>query len=64
MKNDSSTPAPEGEKAPSFGIGSFLFGVVLAFVFFLLAQSMVRHRYCEGRKIDHLTTQTPIHVGP
>jgi hypothetical protein len=25
---------------------------------------MVRHRFCQGRQIEHITTQTPIHVGP
>ena len=45
--------------------GAFLlFCVVLAVIFFVLAQSMVRHRFCEGRRIDHLTIQTPVHVGP
>ena len=64
MTTYSNTPAPEGEKPPSFGIGKFLFVVVLAVVFFLLAQSMVRHRFCQGRQIEHITTQAPIHVGP
>jgi hypothetical protein len=25
---------------------------------------MVRHRFCQGRQIEHITTQAPIHVGP
>jgi hypothetical protein len=40
------TPA-EG-KPPWFGIGKFLFIVVLAVIFFLLAQSMVHHRFFRG----------------
>ena len=58
------TPAPSGRKGPSFGIGSFLFAVVLAFIFFLLGQSMVRHRFCRGHRVDHPTPQAPIPVGP
>ncbi len=64
MTTYSNTPAPAGRKAPSFGIGNFLFVVVLAFLFFLLAQSMVRHRFCEGRRINQPTPQAPIPIGP
>ena len=42
MTTYSNTPAPEGEKPPSFGIGKFLFVVVLAVILFLLGQGMVR----------------------
>ena len=48
MTTYSNTPAPEGEKPPSFGIGKFLFVVVLAVILFLLVQSMVRHRFFRG----------------
>jgi hypothetical protein len=44
---DSNTTA-SGRKPPRFGIGSVLLAVVLAVIFFLLAQSMVRHRFHEG----------------
>ena len=64
MTEYSNMPAPEGETPPSFGMGKFLFAIALGFVFLLLAQSMVRHRFCQGRQINHLTTQTPIRVGP
>ena len=64
MITNSETAAHEGERPPSFGIGNFLFTVVLAFIFFLLAQSMVRHRFCEGRRINHPTSQAPIPIGP
>ena len=42
------TTDPTGRKPPSFGIGQFLFVVVLAVILFLLGQSMVRHRFFEG----------------
>jgi hypothetical protein len=64
MTTYSKTPAPEGETPPSFGIGQFLFAVVLTVVLFLLVQSMVRHRFCQGRQINHFETQAPIPVGP
>ena len=64
MTTNSETAAHKGERPPSFGIGNFLFIVVLAFVFFLLAQSMVRHRFCEGRRINQPTPQAPIPIGP
>jgi hypothetical protein len=38
------TTGPTGSKPPSFGIGQFLFVVVLAVILLLLGQSMVRHR--------------------
>ena len=64
MTTNSETAGPEGERPPSFGIGNFLFIVVLAFVFFLLAQSMVRHRFHKGRRIEQPTPQATIPVGP
>ncbi len=36
------TPTPAGREPPSFGIGQFLFVVVLVVILFLLSQSMVR----------------------
>lgn len=42
------TTSPAGPEPPSFGIGRFLFVVVLAAAFFLLGQSMVRHRFFQG----------------
>ena len=51
MTTNSETAGPEGERPPSFGIGNFLFIVVLAFIFFLLAQSMVRHRFFGGQRV-------------
>jgi hypothetical protein len=37
-----------GREPPSFGLGQFLFVAVLAVIFFLLGQSMVRHRFFQG----------------
>ncbi len=45
------TTDPAGRKPPSFGIGQFLFVVVLAVILFLLGQSMVRHRFHEGGRV-------------
>jgi hypothetical protein len=36
----------------------------LVLILVLLAQSIVRHRFCEGRRIQQLTPQTPIPIGP
>ena len=40
-----------GRKPPSFGIGQFLFVVVLAVILLLLGQNMVRHRFFGGQRI-------------
>jgi len=42
------TTTPEGRKSTWLGVAKFLFIVVLVAVFFLLAQSMVRHRFFRG----------------
>jgi len=42
------TTDPAGRKPPSFGLGQFLFVVVLAAILILLGQSMVRHRFHQG----------------
>jgi hypothetical protein len=51
MTTHSNTPAPEGDKPPSFGIGTLLFAVVLAVIFFLV-QGMVRHRFFRGGRVN------------
>jgi hypothetical protein len=48
MTTNSNRTAPAGRKSPWFGIGKFLLLVVLVVTFFLLAQSMVRHRFFRG----------------
>ena len=42
------TPTSAWREPPSFGIGQFLFVVVLVVVLFLFGQSMVRHRFFQG----------------
>jgi len=64
MTTNSETAGPEGERPPSFGIGNFVFTIVLAFILVLLAQSMVRHHFCGGRRINQPTPQAPIPIGP
>ena len=49
MTTDSNSAGPAGRKPPQFGIGSLIFVVALAVVFFLLGQSMVRHRFFKRR---------------
>ena len=43
---------PGKEKSPWFQVGQFLFLLVLAVAAFLLARSMVRHRFFQGSRID------------
>ena len=40
------------EKSAWFQVGQFLFLLALAVAGFLLAQSMVRHRFFQGGRID------------
>ena len=44
------TPTRNGREPPNFGIRQFLFVAVLAIIFFLLGQSMVRHRFFQGSR--------------
>jgi hypothetical protein len=48
MTTDSDTPGAEERRSIWLGIGKFLFIVVLAVLFFLLAHNMVRHRFFRG----------------
>ena len=59
MTTNSKTTNPVRQKSPWLAIGRFLFFVVLAVAFFLLAQSMVRHRFHEGGRIDRHGTLRP-----
>lgn len=59
MITHSSKTAPSGRNSPSFGIGSFLFIVVLTVIPFLLAESMVRHRFHEGGQINRSGSVSP-----
>jgi hypothetical protein len=51
MTTSLNTPTPAGREPPSFGIGQFLFVVVLAVILFLLGQGMVHHRFHEGGRV-------------
>ncbi len=51
MTPDSKPTVPAGQKPPSFGTGKLLFTVFLAVIFFLLAQSMVRHNFHQGQRM-------------
>jgi len=59
MTTDSNSAAPGGRKPPRFGIGTFLFIGILAVIFFLLGQSMVRHRFFRGGWINRNGTMRP-----
>lgn len=48
MTTSLNTPTPGGREPPSFGIGQFLFVVVLAVILVLLGQSMMHHRFFQG----------------
>jgi hypothetical protein len=48
MKTDLDTTATEERRSMWLGIGRLLLIVVLALLFFLLAHSMVRHRFFRG----------------
>jgi hypothetical protein len=48
MPTDLDTKTPEERRSTWLGIGKFLFIAVLALLFFLLAHSMVRHRFFRG----------------
>jgi hypothetical protein len=52
MTPNSKTTAPAGGEPPRFGIGSFIFAVVLLLIFLLLVQSMEHHRFFRGGRID------------
>jgi hypothetical protein len=48
MAMDSNPIGQPGSESPWFGIGRFLFVVILVVLIFLLGQSMVRHRFFRG----------------
>jgi hypothetical protein len=59
MTTNSNKAAQPGRRSPWFQIGRFLFLVALAVAFFLLAQSMVRHRFHRGGWFDQNQTLRP-----
>ena len=52
MTTDPNTMASKGPKSPRFGIRQLLFTVVLTLILFWLAQSMVRHRFHGGGRVN------------
>jgi hypothetical protein len=42
------TPTPAGRQSPSFGVGQFVFVIVLLAMLLLLGQRMVHHRFFQG----------------
>jgi hypothetical protein len=59
MTKNSEKAGPAREKSRWFQIGQFLFLVGLAVAFFLLAQSMVHHRFFRGGWINQNGTLRP-----
>jgi hypothetical protein len=51
MARPLNTTNPAGRKPASFGIGHFLFIVLLPIIFFLLGQTMLRHRFFQGERV-------------
>jgi hypothetical protein len=59
MSKNSDKATPAREKSLWFQIGKFLFFIILAVAFFLLAQSMVHHRFFRGGWINQNGTLRP-----
>jgi hypothetical protein len=53
MANDPNATDSGGQKSSSFGMGSFVFALVLAFLLFLLVASMMRHHFFRGGHPHH-----------
>jgi hypothetical protein len=64
MTTKSETAGTGGQESASVGIASYLFILVFTFILFLLAQSMVGHRFHIGRRIEQPTPQATIPIGP
>jgi hypothetical protein len=59
MAKNSDKVAPAREKSPWFQIAQFLFLIGLAVAVFLLAQSMVHHRFFRGGWVNQNGTLRP-----
>ena len=59
MTSDLSTTDPPERKLTASGIGRFLLVVALVVIFFLLGQSMVRHRFFRGGWVNRHGTLRP-----
>jgi fatty acid desaturase len=52
MTNDSTKPSGERGKSPTPGIGTLIWIVVLVVVLFVLAHTMVHHRFHRGGRAN------------
>jgi hypothetical protein len=52
MTEESKSTAPEREKSPWFQVGQFLFLVAMFVGVYLLAHSMIEHRFFRGGHMD------------
>jgi ABC-type microcin C transport system permease subunit YejE len=59
MIPSSSTRDQSGRTIPWLGIGKFLLLAIMTIMFFLLAQSMVRHRFHRGGWVNKHDTLKP-----
>jgi hypothetical protein len=59
MTKNANKEVPERQKPLWFRIGQFLFFVVLAVAFYLLALSMVHHRFHRGGWLNQNQTLRP-----
>jgi hypothetical protein len=50
---------PAGEEPPKFGMGKFLFSIILTIILFLLVQSMARHLFFSGGSQDRHGSLAP-----
>lgn len=50
-------------KPPSFGVRKLVFAIILAVIFLLLGQAMVRHRFFRGGRITRYGSLTVIQRG-
>jgi len=64
ITTDSNPTAAAGRVPPEFGIEKFFFMVFLAIIFFLLAQSMVRHRFDAGGRFNRNGTVRLEQISP
>jgi len=59
MRLKSKSLSQELRNLPWLGVSRFLFVVVLTGLFFLLAHSMVKHRFFRGGWMNHSSTLQP-----
>jgi hypothetical protein len=59
MTADSNAPSGEGRKPPKPGIATFIWIVVLVVILFMLAHTMVHHRFHRGGRANPNGTTGP-----